>query len=102
MRLFRAACRFVQDAKKRLVEKSRIVPSRDAAIARTHAGAKWMRRRVQSAGTEIKPDRGRGRLGKLLLPFHRELALKQFAVRMLSGCNDGRNDWRQFGGQSGE
>ena len=61
---------FVEHAKKRLVEEARIVPRRDAAIARTDARTKRMRGDVEPARLEVEADRLRGGSGECV-PGHR-------------------------------
>src|SRR5437660_9626380 len=76
-----AVAGLVQDAEERLVEESRVVPRRDAAVAGADAGAERVSRRVEPARFEIETDSGRRGPAKRLLPVRWEFAGEDVPLR---------------------
>ena len=71
-----AVPRLVQDAEKRIVEVTQVVPRGDAAIAWAHATTKGVRRDIEPASFEVEANRrGRG-LAEHLLALDRILAFQ--------------------------
>ena len=79
---------FVQRSKKRLVEKSRVVTSRDSRITRAKTTAKRMSGDIESSCIEVKTQRRGRRLPEHLLAINREVSLQDFPRRLSSRGRD--------------
>src|SRR5262249_52995213 len=97
-----AVAGFMQHAKERFVEVILVVTRRDAHVAGTEAGAKWMGGDVKPSGVEVEADDRSRRAPELLLDGGGEFAVQDLAVGLAWRGQDGVHQGFEVGDQAGK